>query len=440
MNGLRQLRLVVSPLVNLFLLAGLAGALYLGHRTHWKVPAFADLWGEPGHHPAGKPPPAPESGASSDDLGGPVVFDSPEAVQQSGIECEPAVERPLDVLVQANAVVGYDQTRVAQLSSRVPGVIWKVNVRVGQFVRRGDVLIVVDSQEVGKAKADLLQEAAASAFQERRLRQLREGARNGSVPDATVRQAEAAAEEARIRRFNAQQRLINLGLDVPDLTDTPTEELHRRLQFLGLPDSLVREIGHKTRTANLLPLVAPFDGVVTRLDVVVGERAAVEQPQLVMADVRRLWLRLALRKEDVDRVEIGQPVQFTADGNPAHTAEGRLTWISTEVDEKTRTVQARAEVDNPRSSPSSTAQIRVAHLPRAVLVPSKAVQRLGTTALVFVRGPDGKSFLPRKVELGTERDGRVHIRDGLTAGEPVAVSNSYVLKSELLRDSLVGGP
>ncbi|HZT82622.1 MAG TPA: efflux RND transporter periplasmic adaptor subunit, partial [Gemmataceae bacterium] len=232
-------------------------------------------------------------------------------------------------------------------------------------------------------------------------------------------------------------------------------DLARRLHLLGLPESVTRGTDPPPKTANLIPLKAPFDGVITRQDMVIGERATPDRSELTMADVRTMWVRLSVRKEDADRLALGQPVRFTSDAAP-HVAEGKLAWISTAVDEKTRTVQARAVVKNPlaatappgdvenprllRANEYGTARVRVAHLDRAVLVPDKAIQRLmDRTPLVFVALPDGRTFEPRKVELGESRDGFTHVRSGVRAGERVATANSYVLKSELMKDTLVAG-
>src|SRR5262249_46064757 len=154
------------------------------------------------------------------------------------IEWETVRAEPVDQFVEANAVVGYDQTRVAQLSSRVPGFVWKVTVHVGQFVHEGDVLALVDSQEVGQAKADFMQEYAASTFAATRLERLRGQFKDAAASEASLREAERNLWEARVRRFNAQQKLVNLGfqIDLGQWKDEEPEKLAQRIQLLGLPE------------------------------------------------------------------------------------------------------------------------------------------------------------------------------------------------------------
>ncbi|MGE5193462.1 MAG: efflux RND transporter periplasmic adaptor subunit, partial [Deltaproteobacteria bacterium] len=152
--------------------------------------------------------------------------------------------------------------------------------------------------------------------------------------------------------------------------------------------------------------------------------------------------------------EIGQEILFASDGIPGEV-ECKLTWIGTEVDEKTRTVQVRGETDNPlvgsKSGPEGgqrllrahtfgTARIRVREERLTVMVPSSAIQWDGSRHLVFVPLPDGRSFQPRAVTLGISRDGQTEVVHGIAPGEAVVATGSYVLKSEIGREQTASGP
>jgi cobalt-zinc-cadmium efflux system membrane fusion protein len=263
-----------------------------------------------------------------------------------------------------------------------------------------------------------------------------------------MNEAEAEAREARFRRFNAQQTLINLGLPIrlEQLKGLSDEEMARKLQFLGLPKDVISELDPSTTTANLIPIIVPFDGVVIGREIVTGEVVEPSQPQFVIADVRKMWIMLDVRKEDAFRVALGQDILFETDGVPGDV-HCKLTWISTEVDQKTRTVQVRAEVENPLIEPTGgpegqrrlrantfgTGRIRVRLQPEAVVVPVNAVQWDGDVNVVFVPGEEGKAFVARQVRIGGTTDDYVEILDGINAGEQVVTSGSHLLKSELER-------
>src|SRR5262249_52271967 len=89
-----------------------------------------------------------------------IQFASQEAVEKAGVEVAPAWEAPVVESISANGEVTYDQTRVARLSTRAPGSVWRVLKKVGDSVKEGEVLALVDAAEVGRLKGEFLQSLA----------------------------------------------------------------------------------------------------------------------------------------------------------------------------------------------------------------------------------------------------------------------------------------
>jgi len=446
-----RLKNVGTMLSNVVVLGVLLGALYLGHKTHWSFgkthgsgaahASTATESGQAGHHG--------DSAEGTNALAAtglrPVQFDSPEDVQKAGLGFGRAEIREMDEFVTANGIVTYDQDHVAQLSARAAGIVWRVEKKVGDTVRKGDVLAILDSVEVGRAKADFLQSMVHYDLTVKNLARLK--SITASVPERMVREAEAGVREDRVRRFNAQQTLINLGLpvDITACEQLSDEELAAHMHFLGLPEAIASSLGPKMTTANLIPLIAPFDGVVISREIVIGEVVDPTRPQFGIADVSRMWIVLNVDREDASLVDIDQELEFHANGMPGEVSS-KLVWISTEVDRKTRTVQVRAIVDNPllddgpnasqgqrllRANMFGTGKVRIKYRPKAVAVPGDAVQTSGSRKLVFVPSEDGRSFEPREVRLGVSGDGYTEILEGLSAGDEVITTGSYMLKSEL---------
>jgi membrane fusion protein, copper/silver efflux system len=135
---------------------------------------------------------------------------------------------------------------------------------------------------------------------------------------------------------------------------------------------------------------------------------------------------------DARSVRLGSPVAITVDALPGKIYEGRVTFIHPAVDEKTRTITARAEVVNRdgalRPGMYATAMIRPATA-KTLSVPSEAVLPTGTQNLVFVNRGDGR-FIPRPVVVGMRSDSLVEIVQGLKPGDEVIASAAYLLDSE----------
>lgn len=465
-NRIAQAVLRGAPTVLTLGLLGLVA--FAGHRLHWRMPSRASLvsseapvrkdWCMEHAVPEsqcvicrGKPL-VPDSDGSAATISGsesdgapekprPVQFASPESVLKAGIATATAETRPMAAVVTANAEVGYDMTRFAQVGSRAAGNVTMVRVQAGDRVRAGDLLALIDSATVGTAKTDYLQAEAQVSARGAAAERLRTSTTAGFRNQADLIAAEAELKEAEIRLFNAQQSLVNLGFMPPALAAgaTPTA---KNLRLLGLPPGIAADLDADRTTANLLPVVSPLDGVVISRGIVPGELVESGKTLFVVADTSRMWVTASLAPADARHIAIGQELMFVPDGVPDEAVAGRIAWASTEVDEKTRTVQVRAEIPNPDgrvlAHTFGRARIAIARANAAVVVPSEAVQWDGAANVVFVR-VNSTLFAARTVSLGAQADGVTEIRSGLRHGERVVTAGSYVLVSQLNHEKLGAG-
>ncbi|MBS0205271.1 MAG: efflux RND transporter periplasmic adaptor subunit [Planctomycetes bacterium] len=467
-------QMVLGAIPNVIVLSTLIGIGYWGHTQHWRIPKFSELMGAaplshgavadhgtdtgnivPGvavddkPHGAGDPSKAaintPVTTESADSL--PLIhFASQNALIKSGVTTGVVEERHMDEFVTAYGNVTYDESRLAQLSCRVAGIVWRVDKQLGDPVKKGDILAIFDCNEVGRAKAEMLEADVKSDLAVQTLDRLTEA--GGAIAVRMLREAEAEVRITRVRRFNAQQALLNLGLPISlrtstNLTDT---ELAERLHFLGLPPEVVASLDPETASANLIPLISPFDGMIIDRNIVTGEVVDPNDVQFTIADVNRMWLIVSVRKEDASSLDVGQSVFFSSTGVPGEI-ETKVSWIAPETDKRTRSVQVRAELVNPaktdtegkpggklafRANMYGSARIRVRQHPLALVVPSSAVQWDGTRHLVFSPLSDGVTFRAHPVQLGVIQEGFTEITSGVQRGQPIVATGSYLLKSELL--------
>jgi cobalt-zinc-cadmium efflux system membrane fusion protein len=381
-----------------------------------------------------------------------IQFASVEALEKAGVDIAVVSERPILEEVTANGEVIYDATRSARLASRVAGTVLRVNAQVGDRVKKGDVLALVDAADVGKSKAEFLQAIVRLRLKRIDVERLQPLAKSGSVPGRQLREAESALEQAKIRLLGAQQALANLGLAVraADFADLDTDEIARRIQYLGLPAELIAQLDELSSTSNLFPLRSPLDGIVVDCQVVSGEVVDTTETIFGVADVRTMWLMLDVRQEDAQYIALGQPVLFRASerkGEPEIT--GSISWISTSADDQTRTVKVRANLPNTdgqlRANTFGTGQIVIREEPRAIVIPSEAVHWDGCCNVAFVRDknyfqPESpKFFHVRKVRLGVQAGATTEIIAGLLPGEVIASKNSVVLEAQLLKSNLGAG-
>ena len=347
--------------------------------------------------------------------------------------------------ITATAAVSYVPSRMAQLSSRVSGTLWRLEKRTGDVVHAGDVLAVIDSPAIGQAKSSFLT-AIADVELKKKAHDRLQAFGKGEVARKQVEEAETELRKSRVELFNSQQALISLGFKVKlDEWQSLNEiELEQRIKFLGVPDAMVSGLDPDATTATLLPLCAPFDGVVIGHSLAKGEVVSPDQTHFQVADVSQMWIVLDVREQHAEELELGQQVTFTAG---SATVSSTLSWISTEVDPKTRTVEVRCVAENPslqneagqptgqrllRANQFGIGRVRVHERPDALVVPTKSVQRTGTSHVVFVQIGD-RTFEAREVKVGVVTDEFTEILEGLDVDIAVVTEGSHVLKAEMQR-------
>ena len=341
-----------------------------------------------------------------------------EAVEAAGIKIEELVALAIDEELIVTATIRPNQDRITHVAPRVPGRIVKVQVNLGDQVKAGQILAVLDSLEVGEAYSAYLQAKTQRAVTKagfERVEKL-QGERIIALKDHQRAHAEFE---------NAKTAFVAAG---------------DKLRMLGVNPSLSAD----SNAVSTFPLTAPFAGTVIEKHAILGELAPTDKQVFMVADLSRLWVEANLFEKDLGRVKIGAEAIITVDAYPGETFKGKLTYIAAVVDKETRTVQARVEVVNPdgRLKPEmfATAAIRTSgtsekvNKGKALLLPQDAVVLMQGQPTAFVAEDGG--FEPRAVELGDTLRGKVVIINGLKAGERVVTAGTYALKARLLKSQI----
>jgi cobalt-zinc-cadmium efflux system membrane fusion protein len=378
-----------------------------------------------------------------------IQFPSIEAVDRAGIDINLVDRGPVVETINTTGEIVYDPTRVAHLASRSMGTIWRVEKNVGDQVKRGDVLALVDAAEVGRLKSQLLKALTQLDLDSRTYERV---ARLGGsvIPEKKIHEAKAAQSESEFQLETIVQALSNLGLsiDMASLLGQAPADVRARLRFLGIPESVLTTLDRSQMSANLIPVVAPRDGVVVTRNAVAGEVIETSKPLFTIADTSQMWLLLNVRLEEAGRIMLGQKIIFHPDGSETE-ATGTVTWISTDVDSQTRTVSVRGELANEkgrlRNETFGAGEIVLREESNAIVVPSTAIHWEGCCYIAFVRDRDYfqegsyKVFHTRSVRPGAKMGDHVEVIAGLLPGEVIVTQGGGILRAELLKGNLGAG-
>jgi RND family efflux transporter MFP subunit len=295
-----------------------------------------------------------------------------------GITFARAAERPLERRVRLTGTLAYAEPRREYVNARMNG--WIEGLRadyVGRPVRQGEVLLSIYAPELVSAQEEYL----------------------------------------------AAKRLGDSSL---------VAAARRRLALWNIPEDQIAMLDRTGRAQRTLMLRAPRSGEIAEKMVTDGQAVHAGDNLFLIADRRKLWVDLAVFEMDARHVHVGTPVSIAVDMLPGRAFRGRVTFIYPTVEEKTRTLTARAEVDNGDGAlrPGMYATAEVAPAGRKTLtVPADAVLPTGAENLVFVNRGDGQ-FVPRRVSVGARTDSLVEVVAGLKPGDEVVASATYLLDSE----------
>jgi cobalt-zinc-cadmium efflux system membrane fusion protein len=339
------------------------------------------------------------------------------ALKKNPITTTGVVETKLAPELQVVGSVTYDQDHFAVVGPLVPGRIVALKAAVGDLVKAGQVLALVESAEVGEAQADLLSaRARATAAQKNALREQELAAKRiSSEREREVAEAQAASESADVRA--AAERLQAFGVGAADIAS---------MQKGGA--------GRGGRVA----LRSPIEGTVVRRKVTLGQAVERATDAFEVANLGILWVLLDLYEKDLRNVHVGQQVELRSEAAPGEVSLARVAYVNPLIDMQTRTANVRIEIEQSdgRLRPG---QFVTAHLlgdarnvqANVLAVPRKAVQTVDGKHTVFRKV--GAGFEPVSVDLGMFSADLVEVQGGLVAGDEVAVDGAFLLKSELLR-------
>ena len=394
--------------------------------------------------------PRPENNFACNNPGRRIQFATMQAATKAGVDVEPVSRAPIVESVSATGEIRYDETRIARLAARANGTVWRVDKQVGDDVREGELLALIDSADVGMVKAELQQALAEWRFSTATVRRLQPAATSGGVARAKILDAEIATRTAWIRAQRAHQSLVNLGLPLPlaQARDFSEQQLANAVRFLGIPEHVASDLNVATTTSNLLPVVASQSGTIVERSIVAGEVVDTTQVLFTVADTSQMWLLLNVPLEDAGYIRNGQSVQFLPDGH-RESVIGNINWKSTSADQKTRTVSVRATLPNTDghllNETFGQGEVVLREESDAIVIPNEALQWDGSCHVVFVRDKawfrkeSPKLFHTRSVRPGAKTVDHTEIIAGVLPGEVVATIGSDVLRAQLLKNNLGAG-
>jgi cobalt-zinc-cadmium efflux system membrane fusion protein len=365
-------------------------------------------------------------GATSERVNRNVVRLAANEASLAELKIEPAQEQDLPAVITLPGEVEVAEDHLARVTPPVAGVVRSVKKAAGDPVGRRGVLCVLESPELGDARAAYVEALSERDFAERNYERWKLLYEKGLRTQNDLFAAESDLTKATIKVESAESRLRALGITVTEL-----ERLRQK---------------RAEAVNNRFGITSPLRGFVLDRAVTAGQSVTTQDQLFQVADLSTVWVVAAAHENDLRGIHRGLNALVEAPEQPGSPLRGTVLSVGPQTDEKTRTVQVRIVVKNRvrsstpllRPGAFTTMTIELAAKRRAVAIAKDALQTDGPDFFVFVRlppterqGPSSVAFERRPVAVGISFDGRVEIRSGLTPGEVVVTKNAYLLKAEM---------
>ncbi|MCL5884843.1 MAG: efflux RND transporter periplasmic adaptor subunit [Deltaproteobacteria bacterium] len=340
-------------------------------------------------------------------------------LKEFGIELATAGPGPLKVQVELPGEIVPNADRVAHVVPRVPGVVREVRKVLGDRVRKGEVLVVLDSKELADNKAAFLSAGEKLEIAQSNFAREEDLWKKKISPAQDYLQAKQALAEARIEFRSAEQKLHALGFSDAYMSKLPS---------------------HPDESYTRYEIVAPFEGTVIEKHVALGEAHKEDADLFRIADLSSVWVNLGVYQKDIPSVRVGQPVVISA-GHGIPDMTGEISYVGPLVGEQTRTATARVVLPNRggqlRPGLFVTGSVTLSTVPVPILVSKTALLTIDEKTVVFVEDADG--FEARAVTIGRSNGTHMEITSGLKSGQKYVSAGAFTLKAQLAKGSFGDG-
>ena len=322
-----------------------------------------------------------------------IEVEHPERFPVVTVEQRPSADEML-----VNGVVAPDVNRSVPVLSLAGGRVAEIRAKLGDDVRKGQVLLEINSPDVSAAFSDYQKFRTDYALAHKQLERAQLLYAKGAIAQKDLETAEDGEQKAKVDMETAAQHVRVLGADL----DHPSP---------------------------IVPVPAPISGTIVEQNITggTGVRSMDNSPNLfVIADLSRVWMLCDVYENRVPGVHLGDFAEVRLTAYPERKLQARVVNIGRVLDPNTRTAKVRLELENPDRLLSvgmfATAVFRSKKEQMRALVPASAILRLHDRDWVF-RPEGGNRFRRTEIQAGaTTRDGMRQVLAGLAGGDKVVVN------------------
>ena len=360
--------------------------------------------------------PKTEEQHTDGDHGAEIEMSAAEA-EEVGIEIAAAGPGNIDRTIDLPGEIKLNENHVVHIVPHIGGIVREVHANLGDVVRKGELLAVIESRELADATAEYLASRERLALTGAVHDREEELWTKKISSEQEYLDARQALSEARISHRAAQQKLLALGVSDKTLQEMPAH----------IESDLTR-----------YEILSPIDGTVIHKEISLGAALEGNSEIFMVADLGTVWIDISVYQKDLAYIREGQPVTILSNGGSKPVAQGTIDYVGPVLEHETRTALARIILSNPdgtlRPGTFVKAHIAVESDEVAVAVPRDALQTIEGETVLFV--PTGHGFEAHPVATGRSSHAIVEIVSGFEPGWSYVIKGAFELKAILVTGEL----
>jgi len=328
------------------------------------------------------------------------------------IKFQQAIKIPIKRSLDIPGSIEVKQNLLARIGSPVQGRIIEISGMLGQTVKQGDVLAVINSTELAQQQLNYIKAV--------QMVELKTKAYERAV---LLFDADVVSEAQKLERkteLSAAKAEMEASKD--------------QLFVMGMTIKEIDAIQSETQIDAITSIVAKIDGKIIKKNVNVGQVVEPTEDIFTIAELSEVWGVAQVPERQIGFLKEGDDILIDVPAYEEKRVEGKISYLGDIVDPITRTVTIRTEIDNSHVllKPDMLITMKVSGKEvEKVGVPVNAIVSIDDIPNVFIKIADNK-FLLRPVTLGIKNKEFIHIEDGLLEGEEVVIDGAFHLNNERL--------
>ena len=309
--------------------------------------------------------------------------------------------------------MAYGEDRYSKISSPLQGRVVEVRAHLGDRVKAGAVLLVVDSPDIAQAYSEYIKEDSDLQYATRSHELAKDLYSNKALPLKDLKQAENELVKARAEFRRAKERLLSLRV--------PAEELNKPLD--------------KQQITSRFEMKSPLTGIVVERVVTPGQSVGGDANQVLftVADLDMLQVVADVYERDLALVKEGQFAKVKVEAYPEVDFPATVASVGDVVDPASRTIKLRAWVNNQdhRLKPEMFARlhIQVGDATKILVVPKEAVLESDGKQFVFVV-EESNRYVRHEVKVSNFTPDQMRVLEGLTPGQRIVTKGAVLIKGQ----------